>query len=325
LAAVALGAAAPALGAGPAGAAYAEAQSFERALDFPRALEGYRRVVALEPAGPFAEAARTRAEALAAMSAGEFGPLRELEALRRDPARLTSPDALEGFARRAEAFPPGLVRDEARALAAEALVRRLGEAGRGSAVARALADDATASRSARAQGAALVAEAASAAGDDAGAARIARRYGALVPGQARRYERRAWWRRGRAAAATSLGALALGALGASRGVARRGGRGLVRSFAVARAPAALTGALVAAGAWLAAWQSPGATPRPFLTLGAAVPLVDAAVALVGRRLGGASWGRPFALACGLLGIVAAAYVALAWHDPAYLESLLGWS
>ncbi|HEU4411768.1 MAG TPA: hypothetical protein VFS43_41385 [Polyangiaceae bacterium] len=318
---LALTLAAPARGAGPAEEAYAEAQGAERALDFARALSAYRRAFELDPSGPVAAAARTRAEALGSMSEGGFGPLRALEALRRDPARLGSPAALEAFAREAEAFPAGPVRDEARLLAAEALVRRLDAPAAGAALARSVAEDASASPAARAQAAGLAVEVAAALEGDAGAARLARRYGALVPGAALRHERRVWWRRGRAAALAALGVLAAAALAA----AVRAGRGALRGYASARVPALLVGALIAGGAGLASWQSPGASPGPFLGLAAGVVAVDAGVALVRRAWAGAAWGRPLALALGLLGVVAAAYLALAWRDPLYLESLFGWS
>ncbi len=323
--ALALSCAPPAFSAGPAEGAYAEAQGAERALDFDRALAAYRRAFAFDPSGPLAAAARTRAEALEALGEGGFGPLRALEALRGDPARLASAEALEAFAREAEAFAPGPVRDEGRLLAAEALIRRLGAARPGSALARAVAADRTSAPSARAQAASLALVAEASLGGDASAARLAREYESLVPGEGRRYARRAWWRRGRAASFGALGALALAALVAAPGAAARAGTGGLRAYASARLPSLIAGALVAAGAALAAWQSPGASPEPFVILGASVVAVDAAVALVRRRWAGAAWGRPLSLALGLAGVAAAAYLALAWRDPLYLESLLGWS
>lgn len=313
--------AAPASGAGPAEDAYAEAQGAERSLDFARALGAYRRAFELDPSAPVAAAARTRAEALEAVSEGGFGPLRALETLRRDPARLASPGALEAFAREAEAFPPGPVRDEARLLAVEALVRRLEATGSGLALARSLASDPATSQAVRAQAAALAVEATASLEGDASAARLARAYGGLVPGVAARHERRAWWRRGRVASMTLLGALAVVAPVA----AARAGRQGLRAYASSRRPALVVGALIGGGAVLASWQSPGASPGPFLSLAAGVVAVDAVVALVRRAWAGVPFGRPLALALGLLGVVAAAYLALAWRDPLYLESLLGWS
>lgn len=333
LVAVALTLAASARGAGPAEQAYAEAQGAERAyaeaqgaeqsLDFARALGAYRRAFELNPSGPLAGAARTRAEALEALSAGGFGPLRELEALRRDQARLGSIGALEAFARAADGFPPGPLRDEARLLAVETLVRRLGATEPGGALARALADDASAAPVARAQGALLAVEAVAASDGDASAARLAKGYESLVPGVRARYEHRLLWWRGRAAALASLATLGAAALVAALGLARGGGGW--GAYGRARLPSVLVGALVAAGALLAGWLSPGVSPEPFLTLGAGVVVVDAAVALVRRRWARASWGRPLALGLGLAGVAAAAYLSLAWRDPLYLESLLGWS
>jgi hypothetical protein len=308
-------------GVGPADDAYAEAQGAERTLDFARALAAYRRAFELDPAGPHASAARTRAEALEAQSEGGFGPLRALEAARRDGAILASPPRLEAFAREAEGFARGPVRDEARLLAAERLVRRLDAPGAGLLVSKALADDASASSAARAQAALLAVEATAALEGDASAARLARRFGAPTAEEARRYERRVWWRRGRASSAAVLGALAAASLAG----AARVGRAAWRAYAAARVPALLVGAVIAAGASIASSLSPGASFEPFAALGAGVVAVDAAVALVRRAWPGARWSRPLALAFGTLGVASAAYLALAWRDPLYLESLLGWS
>jgi hypothetical protein len=69
--------------------------------------------------------ASDRADWLRARSEGDFGPLRRLESIRRDPSLSSDPATLDALARDAESFPPGMVRVEARMLAADAWLGRL--------------------------------------------------------------------------------------------------------------------------------------------------------------------------------------------------------
>jgi hypothetical protein len=108
--------------------AVAEAHFRLGALDeedalFESALSSYRDCLRVAQAGVgtrWARNAGARIQWLSARSEGSFAPLARLYRIRRDPASAVDPDAIAGFARDAEAFPPGTVRAEARLLVATA-------------------------------------------------------------------------------------------------------------------------------------------------------------------------------------------------------------
>ncbi len=101
--------------------AEASPEEAEAALDFPRALAAYDAVVAHGGASPEAARARARAAWLRARSEGGFAPLARLERARR-AAEIDAP-MLDALVRDADAFPPGLVRVETWAFAADAYAR----------------------------------------------------------------------------------------------------------------------------------------------------------------------------------------------------------
>jgi len=102
---------------------YQQAKSEEERLEFSLALRDYEASVLRAPSGRWALAARARAEDLRAHAEGNFEPLVQLERARRAPQTSETIDDLE---RRADAFPEGRVRGEARMLGAEAYLDRLG-------------------------------------------------------------------------------------------------------------------------------------------------------------------------------------------------------
>jgi hypothetical protein len=102
----------------------ARAEADDADGNYASALDGYRAFVAHAPSNRAAPRAAARAEVLASHAEGEFVPLAKLERVRRDPARANDPAAIDALAADANAFPPGLVRVEARMLVAEAYLGR---------------------------------------------------------------------------------------------------------------------------------------------------------------------------------------------------------
>jgi hypothetical protein len=71
------------------------------------------------PGSRWAHNARKRVTWLSERSEGDFAPLAQLQRSQRNPALANDPAALDAFAREVDRFPPGMVRGEARMLAAE--------------------------------------------------------------------------------------------------------------------------------------------------------------------------------------------------------------
>jgi hypothetical protein len=97
---------------------------------FASALARYDASIARDPSHRFALRARTHGDTLRSHSEGDFAPYSELEHIRRDPVASRDPVALLKLAADADAFPPGLVRVEARMLVGDALVSQ-GDTARG--------------------------------------------------------------------------------------------------------------------------------------------------------------------------------------------------
>jgi tetratricopeptide (TPR) repeat protein len=108
---------------------------------FERALADFRACGAESPTSSFSRSARNRIGWIGARSEGEFAPLARLHRVRRDPALVDEPAALEGLASEAEDFPPGRVRAEARMFVAEAWLARTNKRDAAIALLRAVADD----------------------------------------------------------------------------------------------------------------------------------------------------------------------------------------
>jgi hypothetical protein len=100
-----------------------EAEAAEKAQRYGEALEKFERARALAPQSRLARRASDRARYLRARNQEGFGPLAELETLRRTPK--PTPDQVRRLETRIPTFPPGKVRREARALVAETYLGRL--------------------------------------------------------------------------------------------------------------------------------------------------------------------------------------------------------
>jgi hypothetical protein len=100
-------------------------ESNEERGAYPEALTEYRAVMDAAPGSRWAVRASDRIEWIRSRSEGDFAPLRRLQQVRRDPDLASDPGAIDALARDAEAFPPGLVRVEARMLVAEAWLGRM--------------------------------------------------------------------------------------------------------------------------------------------------------------------------------------------------------
>jgi hypothetical protein len=301
--------------------AYRDATEAERQLDFPRALEGYRRALSLRPAASFSSRARIRAEDLAAHAEGGFAPLARLESVRRQPSRSSDPAELASLESEAAAFPPGQVRAEARLLVAEAFGRRLRIPARAVAPALALLEDEAADRALRSQAVPLLVDAYEALGEHGKARAAAARYGALAPAAGARLgviDRRT--RLERVAVAALVVLLLCDAAAAA--VAARAGRLAAIAARVVRAPTSLVVALVlaAGGATVATAYDATITTRPFWLLGAGVLLCDRSAALWRAAAGDGRLARLASVGLGLLGLASAALLALLWSDPSFIKS-----
>lgn len=102
---------------------HARAEAEEARFELAAAHSDYEACVRAAPSGRWASACRAREGDLAAHSEGGFVPLVALERARRGPQDAIAIDLL---ASEAEGFPDGPVRAEARMLAAEAYIDRLG-------------------------------------------------------------------------------------------------------------------------------------------------------------------------------------------------------
>jgi hypothetical protein len=299
---------------------YRAASRAEEERRYAEALEGYRRALALRPSASFAIRARIRADDLAAHAEGDFRPLQRLDAVRRDPHATSDRASLSSLMADARQFPPGRVRGEAFLLVAEGFLRRLHLPELALEPATLLADDPSFDRVTRRQGLAMWVDALEAMGHVEEARRVGASHAALSPELAQRK-----LNEGRRVV---LGRVAQAALGLILGAAsfaafrlrQRGRLGAVarRLVSFSSLIAALA---VAGGGALVSWlYDPTTSVRPFVLLGGLVLLVDRAVALFRAGTGDRGGPRAIALFGGLLGVAAAAILALLWSDPAFLTS-----
>ena len=108
---------------------------------FDKAVADYRAAIRAAPESASAVRAAERLDWLEARSEGGFVPLSLLERIRRSPALSSNPEAIDRLAQQADGFPPGVVRVEARMLAAEAWLHRMQRPQRAIAELRAVAAD----------------------------------------------------------------------------------------------------------------------------------------------------------------------------------------
>ncbi len=288
---------------------------------FALALEHDRACIARAPGSRWAARASDRIEWIRARSEGDFAPLARLERVRRDPTLSSDPEAVATLAREADAFPPGLVRVEARLLVAEAWLGRLDRPADAERVLRLVesdpsADPLTARLAARELVDSAIARGAleaATADAEAYANRLDPRFVAHV----RRLGRR------RALRYAAMGELllfaVLSALAVVRAVRRSALGDVARALRGFAPVAALFGAYVAGvGGFLASRYDSGSA-APFLWLGAVtVPLVLCA------RVWSAA-GAPNGAARGVRAILsaasvfAAAFILLDAVDPMYLD------
>jgi hypothetical protein len=298
-------------------ALFAAAEEADEARSFALALTRYEEARALDPGSPHAPRAEARAALLRAHSEGAFGPLSELERIRRDPALASDPRAIDELVAHADRFPPGPVRIEVWVMAAEAYERRLARpAEAGALLRRVLADPLTDPVLARKAARDLV-TARLAAHDLRGAEAVLRLAG---PGadpalgrDIRRLRRRTWLHY---TSTFALGAVAILAA-ARRGEASRAFGALARTWKVAIGYAVY---VAAGGALLASGYEQG-TARPFLWYGAAlVPIFF--VARLWGAAGGTSRvaraGRAFLCGASAAG---AALLVLEGVDPTFLDGM----
>ncbi len=318
-----------ALASGPARAAdvedvFAAAEREDRAFAFARALELYERVANDAPSSPRAPLAAARAAVLRTHGEGDFAPLERLERVRRDPEASRDRMAIDALVRAAEAFPPGPVRVESWALAADAYASRLGREAEADVLRRKILADAHADAVLAAKVTRDAVDASLARGDlaeaEAALARSRGRATADVVQLVRRAARRRWVH------LTSVVALALVALGSGLaiGVARRDGRGARVASAVRRSLrgiAAFAAWVGAVGALLALGYE-GADAKPFLLLGAALVPTFAVARAWGAAAEGSSAAarvlRAMACACATLAV---AFLVLEGTDVKYLEGV----
>jgi hypothetical protein len=300
--------------------AFREGQEAESRLDLGKALAAYDRALALRPSASFALRARTRAEDLRGHSEGGFEPLVRLERVRRDPVAASDATALGELYEAARAFPPGRVRAESLMLVAEGFARRAHLPERAIAPAKAVALDPTLDRNTRALALGLLVDSYVAVGDVASARRIAVELRAVSPALARKVEREGRRVGLERAAEGGLGLMLLLGGGSAARVARRDGVGRVLRLMRAPVPPLVAVLISALGALLANAFDPSITSRPFVLLGAGVLLVDRSVVLLRASLGDGRVTRALVATGGLLAVLMAAILALAWSDPIFIES-----
>lgn len=309
----------------PAEARATAARAFERAeraatnRSFAEALSAYREAASADPSAPFAPTARARADRLAARSEGNFEPLSRLEEVRRDPTKTGDRAAIESLERAITSFPDGPVRGEARLVAAEAWLHKLGDPGRAAGLLeQALADPAadTLTRSlALAELVALERDR----GDIEAARKVVDRYPDLAPKlreEVLRASRRVSLRFASFGALAALGCIGLASL--VRALAAGRLAELRRSL---KSPLPIAASLYIGGvAAVFVRLHGGADPRPFLWLGLGALAIDR-IARVWRI--GSVTERPAAraaraIACAI-GVLAVAFLALERTDAGYLE------
>jgi len=298
-----------------------DAEDHEHAGAYAKALGEYERAVADAPSAPFVPRAQARARILREHSEGDFVPFRFLETLRATPGAADDPKALADLAARADAFPPGQVRSEARVLVAEAYAGRLRRPTEALPLLEKVAVDPSADPlTARLSLDMLVAVDLELGELDAASDAVARHASLAEPAlvaRVRTLVRRRALHRGSVAALGALVVLVLAALG--RAAARRE---LALAWAAIRASYKLIAGFFAyvtiVGAALAMGYEPG-TGAPFLVFGA----VMVPMALAARAWGSVGSARPVARAARALvaasAVVAAAFLVLEWINPEYLK------
>jgi hypothetical protein len=264
--------------------------------------------------------ASDRIDWLRARSEGDFAPLAALERVRRNPELAADSAAIEALAHQVEAFPPGMVRVEARMLVAEAWLGRMHRPDAAIPQLRAVSDDPAADPlTARLAERELVDVLVAGGRIDDAAAEARSHANRLDARFVRQISRLLLRRTLRFAALGVLGGFAvLAGLGVARaaraGTLAHAGRELRKLAPVA----ALFVAFIALGGGALASNYESGNASPFLLLGAAVlPLVLIARAwsAVGSTRRTARVARSLLCAAS---VFAAAFLLLDTVDPQYL-------
>jgi hypothetical protein len=304
----------------------ADAESAEAAADYGRALARYDEVLQADASTPSAASAAARLAYLRAHAEGGFAPLARLERVRRAPDLARSAAAIEALVHDAEAFPPGRVRVETWAFAADAYAERLARPDDARRLRTRLLEDPHGDDVLAAKAARDLVDDALARGDLGGAESALREAGSRAPPDLAALVRRA--RRRRNMHIASISALAATALLASAGILRRvrsdaGGARVIRDAVHGTlGPALVFAAWVGAAGGVLANAYEGSDPRPFLALGGALlPMFLLArawsAAAPGARLSMRA-GRAVLCAVAALGV---AFLVLEGTDARYLKGL----
>jgi hypothetical protein len=290
-------------------------------LAFARAVGDYRACVDAAPHSRWAARASERADWLIARSEGDFVPLLRVERFRRDPALASDRVAIDELAHEADAFPPGVVRVEARMLVAEAWMGRMGRPEDAIAELRLVAQDPSSDPLTASLAEGQLVEALISGNRINEAANEAHAHASLLDARfvrnIDRLVRRRWVLGAAIATLVAFGALATHAL--FRAWQRRVLQSAVRALREVTGVAVPFTAFVAIAGGVLASRYESGNARPFLMLGAAaLPLV-----LLARAWGAVGSPRPLARGsraalCGAT-LLAAAFVLLDVVSPDYLE------
>jgi tetratricopeptide (TPR) repeat protein len=298
-------------------ALYFLAEMDDLQLQFQSALERYRASAERLASSRYTPRANNRANELRGHAEGGFAPLVQLETIRRSPALANDATSIDGLVRDAATFPPGKVRVEARMLAAEAYLGRLGRRDDALPLLRMVVEDPKAELlTARAAASELV-QTYVAKKDLPAALEVAQRFPKLLPPGSERTIVRLMRRRPlRILSILDLAVVAvfaaIGFLGPGRARAVRAVREL--------APTALVFAAVACGvAGFLASRYEQTSPYPFTAM---FP-VTFVIAVLARAWGAAGSPAPRAralrAAASFVGVFAAAFLLLDHMDPTYLQ------
>jgi hypothetical protein len=302
---------------------YDRAEREDEDLSFERAMRSYEEALRAQPSNPRAMRAEARVAIFRARSEGNFEPLAKLERIRRDPTLASDEAAIDELARSANAFPPGLVRVEARVLVAEAYAHRLGRPEDAAATLRLVIADPRAERIIAQKAARDLATISLSRGDLAGARAAVALAGDRADPKLEREIARAARRRSMHLASIGLlvGIVVLALVASVRAV--RAGRRealLGATRRMSRLAIAYAAYVAIAGGLLASGYEEG-TSRPFLLFGATL----APLLLLARAWGAAAAqsraARVFRAVLCATGAVAAGFLVLEHVDVRYLEGL----
>jgi hypothetical protein len=300
--------------------AFARAERDDAAFAFERALAEYDEAARLDPSSTTAMRASVRARDLREHSEGGFAPLTELERVRRDPRLASDRAAIDELARAAETFPPGLVRVEARMLAAEAYATRLGQPELAQPLWRSVATDPRTDKDSAAMAARSLVTYELARGDIAAAERVLATVGSNADVALARDLRRAHRRHRIHVAAIAMIVAMLLAAAVAIARAKRVAVVLARVRKTAGVTVAYSAFVAIAGGLLASSYAAG-TARPFLAFGGVlVPLLVLAQAW-GAAGASTLRARIVRAAVCASGVLATAFLVLEQVDVGYLRGL----